>query len=177
MRSLLALVAAAAVVLGPGGVDAKAHDSPYADMVRSWYHRYLHRAPDPGGLHTWVSALRGGSSPEEVQANILASEEYFCQHGHSDVGFVAGLYADVLGRGARPEEVEDWLCRLRRLDCRTQLSREFLAAAGPELYRHAGHGGRHLPLVEARPVVVRPVAPPVVVPSRGVRISFGYAGR
>src|SRR5262245_51994373 len=97
MRYLTALTAAALAALVLGG-EAKAHGCPHTDLVTSWYHRYLGRAPDPGGLRTWVSALRCGTDPREVEASILASEEYLCRHGHNGAGFITGLYTDVLGR-------------------------------------------------------------------------------
>src|SRR5262245_22521511 len=76
MRYFAATAAATLVAVGLIGANAEAHGCRHTEMVQDWYHRYLHRAPDPGGLQTWVSALRCGTDPAEVQASILASEEY-----------------------------------------------------------------------------------------------------
>jgi hypothetical protein len=39
----------------------------------------LHRAPDPGGYATALSALQQGMSNEQLLATIAASEEYFAR--------------------------------------------------------------------------------------------------
>jgi hypothetical protein len=157
MKSLLAATAALALTLGIGTAPGKAFGCEYTDLVQSWYHRYLHRDADPCGLTNWVGQLRFGATPEAVQAGILGSEEYFCQHGHSPVGFVAGLYQDVLGRPACAHEVHTWVCRLHRCGCRLKLAREFLCAARPELVQRTLPLGA--PVYGPAPTVVPPVIP------------------
>lgn len=180
MKRLLSLTAAALLVLGLAGVNANAHACPHTALVQSWYQRYLHRQPDPQGLHTWVSALRQGESPLAVQASILASDEYFCRYGHTNAGFVTGLYTDVLGRAPCAQELADWSHRVRRLGCRKRTAQEFCAATAsaglpPVLEVPAPHlhGHHHVvppavvpefPRTAFRPV--RPVYPPVGGPVR-----------
>ena len=75
----------------------------------------------------------------EVQAGILASEEYYCRNGHTAEGFVAGLYRDVLGRPACGAEIQTWARRLCHCGTRETVVAEFLNAARAEL------AGRALP--------------------------------
>ena len=183
MRYSTATMAAALMSLGLIGTEAKAGPCPYTDMVQGWYQQYLHRPADPGGLHTWVSALRSGACPNDVQASILASEEYLCQNGHTGRGFVTGLYTDVLGRTPCAQEVNDWEYRLRQVGCRKRLSLDFFAAAGPELGARAArpavhrHADRRPVAPVAAPVVVRPLAPASYGPARGGRYDVGYRYR
>lgn len=182
MRYLPTLAAAALVAVALGATEAKASPCPYTDMVTDWYVRYLNRAPDPGGLHTWVSALRCGADPRDVEAGILASEEYFCRYGHSNPGFVTGLYTDVVGRAPCAHEIEEWMCRLRQIGCRKRLSLEFFAAASQELtgraiaHRHTPHPPSRLENRTAARIG-RLFAPVPTVPVRGERFEGRYVRR
>lgn len=182
MRYLTTLTAAALVAVALGATEAKASHDPYTDMVTDWYHRYLNRAPDPGGLHAWVAALRCGTDPRDVEASILASEEYFCRYGHSEPGFVTGLYTNVLGRAPGAHEIENWTCRLRQIGCRKRLSMEFFGAAGPERtgLSLALRLPAHQPLVPAHspaPVIGRPFAPMPPAPVYGGRYDGRFVRR
>jgi len=107
-----------------------------AALVQAWYQQYLHRDADPGGFHAWVSVLRF-QGPVAVQTGILGSEEYYIAHGYSPEGFVAGLYADILGRAAGPEEIQGWVFNLIRCGSRAHLAQSFLRAAQAELAQRA----------------------------------------
>jgi HEAT repeats/Domain of unknown function (DUF4214) len=107
---------------------------PYAEMVESWYAQYMHRSADPAAVANYAALLRRGVPPEEVQANMLGSAEYFLVHGRSAEGFVRGLYNDVLQREPRGGEVRTWVQRLAvDRGNREVLAREFLEAAQHEL--------------------------------------------
>lgn len=45
-------------------------------QLGAWYTTYLRREPDAAGTMYWLAELRKGTSPELVQAAILASPEY-----------------------------------------------------------------------------------------------------
>jgi hypothetical protein len=129
MRPWLATAATALMAAGLGGAAARAGDCAEYRQVQGWYQRYLHRPADELGLAVWGGQLRGGGHPDAVLAGILGSEEYWCLHGRTAEGFVAGLYAEALGRRACPEEVQRWVCRLGQCGCRETLAREFLGEA------------------------------------------------
>jgi hypothetical protein len=165
MRYVL-VTTAAMLTLGMGGLPAPAASCPQEDLVQGWYHCYLGRAADPSGLQTWVQALRGGTPPAEVQASILASEEYYCRYGHTPEGFVAGLYRDVLGRGACAPEVQAWVGRLLPCGDRQRLARDFLCAAQTELAQRLTPG-----VAPNAALVLKAV--PAIVPSR-VPVPYAY---
>lgn len=142
-------------------------------LVQNWYARYLHREADRCGLENAVRQLRCGVAPEQIEASILASEEFYHLHGCTPEGFVTALYEDVLGRQPCHREVELWLRRLGGCGCRARLAREFLCAARREL------AGPAAPVVyvpepysrgrSAGRIGVRPV-PMVEPPTSGVSI-------
>jgi hypothetical protein len=89
------------------------------DVVDALYQHYLGRAADAMGLAGWSGALAAGVSLEQVTADILASPEYFADHrltpapGQSPyLGFVQGLYREVLGRSGSSAEWAPWTTAL-----------------------------------------------------------------
>ena len=106
----------------------------FRQLVESWYSLYLNRAPDPTGVRDFVNRLSRGASPEEVQASIIGSDEYFRLHGSRPASWIAGMYADVLNRSARRDEISHWLGMFQRLGgSREQTALEFLRTARTEL--------------------------------------------
>jgi hypothetical protein len=168
MRYLLTTAAAVALTLGLG-FEAKAQDGPEVRLVQNWYFRYLQRPADAVGLDGWVCQLRRGTPAECVEAQILASDEYYCLHGRTAEGFIAGLYGDVLGRAPAPCDVRHWEDQLCR-NGRVEMTKQFLCDARREL------AGPAVPVyVPAAAPVLVPVAPPpvVVAPARvSVRIRY-----
>jgi hypothetical protein len=78
-------------------------------LVAQWFQQYLHRAPDAGGLAGFVSALESGVNEDTIRATILASPEYFAQHGVTALAYVLGLYQDLFGRVPGPNEANNWI--------------------------------------------------------------------
>jgi hypothetical protein len=107
---------------------------PNADLIDSWFRQYLGRSVDPGGLSSRLALLRRGADPGDIEADIIGSDEYWRRHGGNVVGFVRGLYADVLGREPNRAEVRNWQDRFAvNRGNRSAVAREFLQAAGREL--------------------------------------------
>jgi HEAT repeat protein len=116
----------------PWGGGAVPSD-PNADLIDSWYQRYLGRSVDPGGLTSRLDLLRRGTAPDDVEADIIGSGEYWERHGSNVVGFVQGLYADILDREANRDEVRIWADRYAvNRGNRSALAHEFLHAAAQE---------------------------------------------
>jgi hypothetical protein len=95
--------------------------------VNQFYPTYLHRPVDPAGGAYWWHNLLAGMTEVEVIAGILSSAEYQATHA-SDAAFVAGLYADVLGRAADPAGSGYWLKGLQGGVSRAQEAAAFLAS-------------------------------------------------
>jgi hypothetical protein len=106
----------------------------YRQVVESWYQLYFNRAADATGLRDFVTRLSRGDTPEDVQSSIIGSDEYYRLHGSRPGSWIAGMYADVLGRSARPDEIRHWLGMYERLGgSREQTALEFLRTAKTEL--------------------------------------------
>jgi PKD repeat protein len=69
------------------------------DVVNALYSNILHRPADSAGLSAWVNFLAQGGTAEQVQTQLLGSDEFFSsQGGGTDTGFLNALYQDVLNR-------------------------------------------------------------------------------
>ena len=84
----------------------------FTDFVTREYLSLLHRTPDPGGLNHFVTQLESGMSPEFVEAGIVASDEYFGDHGNTNTGWLNGVYQDLLGRAPDSSGLDHWLSKL-----------------------------------------------------------------
>jgi len=106
----------------------------FPQLVDSWYRLYLNRPAEPQGMRDQIDRLRRGDTPEEIQAGILGSDEYFRLQGSRRHAWVAALYADVLGRSPSRREVAIWVEKLdRNGGSREQTALEFLRGARREL--------------------------------------------
>ena len=124
---------------------ANPHDPNYR-TIDSFYHRYLGRHGDAAGLAGWCEAVRcGRESIFGVEADILASPEYFLRNGNCDREFVVALYRDVAFTPAT--NLHHWVHRLHQVRDRRAFTIEFI--------RH------HRNVVVQRPVYVE--SAPVVV--------------
>src|SRR5262249_20589682 len=71
----------------------------HTDVVQQLYQKYLHRSADSSGLATYVAFLNNGGTIADLRTTLLASDEYFLiRSGGDNIGFLANLYQDVLGR-------------------------------------------------------------------------------
>jgi hypothetical protein len=131
------------VLDGPGGATVLAtmiEESSEARMrlVRSWYAGYLGRQAGNGEQQGWVNALTNGASEEQVQAGILASDEFYNRSsvlvtaGTPDGRFVQSLYQLLLGRVAVNVDVSAWASAIRTIG-RTKVALAFLRS--PEYRR------------------------------------------
>ncbi len=78
-------------------------------FINRIYNHFLGRDADVAGLDAWSSFLAGGGSERQLLDGILASDEYFVLQGGNNADFVAGLYADLLGRAPDLAGQEAWV--------------------------------------------------------------------
>ncbi len=81
----------------------------FSNFVTQQYNTLLHRAPDAGGLASWVGGLLHGLSYEQVEAAIASSPEYIANHGGLGAGWVTALYNDFLGHAPDPAGLNSWV--------------------------------------------------------------------
>jgi hypothetical protein len=79
-----------------------------ADVVTTFYHNLLGRAPDAIGLTDFVTLMRSGANRLEVESVIVGSTEYIVDHGNSSAGFINGAYHDLLQRAPSNNELIFW---------------------------------------------------------------------
>ncbi len=79
------------------------------NFVATEYQQLLRRAPDAAGLSGWVQATEKGLSFETVEAEFVASAEYFQKHGSDHTAWVTGLYNDLLGRAPDAAGLMGWV--------------------------------------------------------------------
>jgi hypothetical protein len=73
------------------------------------YEAVLGRAPEPGGMASWLNGMRAGVlSPDDAYRAFLQSEEYYQSTGGTDSAFVAAVYEKILHRTADQSEIEWW---------------------------------------------------------------------
>jgi len=79
-------------------IPVQANDRDVAAIVQ--YHRqYLKRAPSDAEINVWISdAYRTGATPEQVEAAIIASQEYYRRCGNNPRAWANRMFADVLDR-------------------------------------------------------------------------------
>ncbi len=73
-------------------------DSRFHRLAREWVQLYLRRNPTQYEVLLIANQLRAGYSPLKVQANIMATDEYFRNAGNNNFKFIQRMVADVLGR-------------------------------------------------------------------------------
>lgn len=74
-------------------------------LANEWVKTYLGRQPTEKELSILRQRLRTGANPLAVQSSILSSDEYYKKCGGTTNGFIHGLFMDVLGRKATPQEL------------------------------------------------------------------------
>jgi hypothetical protein len=79
-----------------------ASDEHRALVVRGLYRRLLGRDADPGALNALVPLMAQGITPEQVEALLVSSPEYFNHAGGTNDAFLRRIYQDVFGRPIDP---------------------------------------------------------------------------
>jgi hypothetical protein len=145
-----------------GGVGrAQSPSDTVPQILDTWYHHYLGRNVDQGGLDFWGPRLVS-QNPQRVLAGILASDEYWNRTGANPAGLVLGLYRDVLGRDAaqlRPRDVWYWINKMNQYGSRQAMIREFIRDANTDIFNPPAIPMRP-PLVQMPPSAWGPQLPP-----------------
>src|SRR5262249_20323522 len=82
-------------------------------FVQHVYDQFLRRSVGTQGLNTMLAMLANGSTPEQIDAAVLASDEYYTKEGGgTDQGFLNAIYPDLLARQINPAAVPGRLADL-----------------------------------------------------------------
>ena len=107
--------------------------------IRSYFQTFLKREATQTDLDYWRREIRGGVAPLEVQARMLASDEYFQRFGNNPALVVVGMYQDMLGRTPTQNEVAVWLNNWNQArGDRIEFARQFVGSAQAELSTRPG---------------------------------------
>ena len=78
------------------------------DLVNGIYQKYLGRDADAGGLAFWTGQLVAGQTIEQVEAAVIATQEFFSKAGGTNDGFIHKLFQLALGRDADAAAIADF---------------------------------------------------------------------
>jgi hypothetical protein len=67
-------------------------------LMTSFYATFLHRTPSAAELSFWLPAFAANLSDEQIEAQLVASPEYFALSGGTNAGWINRIFIDVLGR-------------------------------------------------------------------------------
>ncbi|HVC96606.1 MAG TPA: LamG-like jellyroll fold domain-containing protein [Pirellulales bacterium] len=102
-------------------------------LVNQFYEQYLGRPAEPAGLAAWVGVWQQTGDPASLEADILASPEFYNDAGDTVDGFVRSLYERVLTRQPDAGGLTAWDAALNS----GQVTRQQVAAGflnSPELH-------------------------------------------
>jgi hypothetical protein len=74
----------------------------HALVVNQLYQQVLGRAADATGLSTWTNFLANGGTSDQLEENLLGSQEFFNNHGQSNASFLEAVYQLTLQRSVDP---------------------------------------------------------------------------
>jgi RHS repeat-associated protein len=79
------------------------------DLVTGIYQQYLHRNPDPTGLHDWVGQMQAGTiNYETIRGLIMGSQEFYNDMINQFGDYLVGLYQILLGRNPDATGIAAW---------------------------------------------------------------------
>jgi len=79
-----------------------------SQVIGNLYETYLGRAVDVGGLNYWLGVWSANNGPEQVQAGIIGSPEFYFTAGNTDAAWVTALYQNLFERNPAFFEVSYW---------------------------------------------------------------------
>ncbi len=101
-------------------------DEYLGKVIDASYRTYLGRGADSGGKATWLAKIRDGWTIQEVQANLVASTEFYNAAGGTNSAWVKSLYTKVLGRTGSTSEVQGWVTALGNGRSRASVADAFI---------------------------------------------------
>jgi hypothetical protein len=110
------------------------------DVIDQLYVKLLGRHIEPGGVAFYLNLYAQGVTTLQIEADIVASPEFFAHSGGTNATFVGAAYEDILNRPATQDEINGWVAALNGGLTRDQFangivfSQEGLNAAVQQMY-------------------------------------------
>ncbi|HRW37241.1 MAG: DUF4214 domain-containing protein [Acidimicrobiales bacterium] len=96
-------------------------------VVDAVYKTFLQRIPDRSGQEYWAGKIRKGANPDEVRAQVMASNEYWNKSGASGAGFAAAIYQQVTRTPATQQQIDSVVAQLAAGKSRASIAAALLA--------------------------------------------------
>jgi hypothetical protein len=81
-------------------------------LLTDFYSTFLHRPISGAEVSFWMPAFGAGMTDEQIEAQILASPEYFALAGSTNSSWINRIFNDVLGRSPSAPETATYLTLL-----------------------------------------------------------------
>jgi hypothetical protein len=78
-------------------------------IIRADYANFLGRAASSAEVNAWLNVFQRGATRANVEADIIASNEFFADAGNNTRTFITHIYQDVLLRTPASSEVDAWV--------------------------------------------------------------------
>ena len=97
------------------------------DQINQWYKQYLRRDALASELSAWQSYLQAGKSPQDIQAYILGSSEYFDRMGNQREPYLISIFQTLYGRQPTTAEMQQFTAQFQQYaGARTDFVRDVL---------------------------------------------------
>jgi hypothetical protein len=81
-------------------------------LLTDYYATFLHRPISAAEVSFWLPAFASSMTDEQIEAQIIASPEYFALAGATNTGWINRVFNDVLGRSPSASETSTFLALL-----------------------------------------------------------------
>lgn len=106
---------------------AVSHSGEYYgnEVIGPDFQQYLHRGASASDIAVYAAALQAGATDEQVEASLVASDEFYDRAGGTNADWIDAIYTSVLGRVADAAGSAFWLSALSAGATRGQVALEF----------------------------------------------------
>ena len=115
------------------------HSAEYfGTIITPAYQQFLGRSPDASGLEYWTGRMQQGLTDEQLQADFIASPEFYQHAGNTNKAWIDALYLDLLSRSADSSGESYWMQQLAAGVTRASIAYGFAASSEEEGIRVEG---------------------------------------
>jgi hypothetical protein len=78
-------------------------------LIDAWHRQFFGGPAPPSWAATWLTSMQNGATPDDVLANMLATDEFYNLSGGTLAGLVKTAFTRLVGREPNPQEFNYWL--------------------------------------------------------------------